>query len=99
AEITAKSRVNHFLWCLDRANTPLKSGNLDSTLQLLQAALKIDHSSQAIAELSRWLQAQIAAPLLKQLAQLEIDSEETEQNILLNLARTIFYNREKDILS
>ncbi|MEO0012772.1 MAG: hypothetical protein RLZZ535_1161 [Cyanobacteriota bacterium] len=99
AEITAKSRVNHFLWCLDRANTPLKSGNLDSTLQLLQAALKIDRSSGAIAELSRWLQAQIAAPLLKQLAQLEIDSEETEQNILLNLARTIFYNREKDILS
>ncbi len=96
AEITAKSRVNHFLWCLERANIPLKSGNLDAARQLLQAALKIDHSSGAIAELSRWLQAQAATPLIKQLAQLKIDSEEAEQTILTNLSKTILYNQEKD---
>lgn len=97
AKITAESRIHHFWWCLTQANIPLKSGNLDSALKLLQAALKINHAPEAIAELSRWLQEK--PPLVKQLAQLEIDSEETEQNILLNLSRTIFYNQEEDFLS
>jgi protein O-GlcNAc transferase len=95
AEITAKSRGYHFKWCLAEANTPLKSGNLDGALQLLQAALKIDHAPEAIAELSRWLQEKPATPLVKQLAQLEIDSGDAEQNILINLSRTIFYNQEE----
>ena len=94
AEITARSRVNHFYWCLERAKIPLKVGNLDGALQLLQAALKINNSAEAIANLAIWLQQELAAPLLKQLAQLEIDSTEAEQNILANLARRIFYNEE-----
>ncbi|MEN9568412.1 MAG: hypothetical protein RLZZ69_3608, partial [Cyanobacteriota bacterium] len=93
AEINAKSRAYHFSWCLAQANRPLKAGNLDSTVKLLQAALKINQTPEAIAELSLWLQEKSAIPLVKQLAQLEINSENAEQDILTNLSRTILYNK------
>lgn len=69
---------------------------IDYYLSSELAALKIDRSPGAIAQLSLWLQAQPAAQLVKQLAQLEIDSGTAEQNILINLSRTIFYNQEED---
>jgi protein O-GlcNAc transferase len=93
AEISAKSRAYHFSWCLTQANRPLKSNNLDSTVKLLQAALKINQTPEAIAELSLWLQEKSAVPLVKQLAQLKTNSEDAEQNILTNLSRTILYNK------
>ncbi|MGK7898400.1 MAG: tetratricopeptide repeat protein [Xenococcus sp. (in: cyanobacteria)] len=92
AEITAKSRAYHFSWCLGRANIPLQVGNLDGVLSLIQEALKMDNSPEAIASLSQWLQQEQAAALVKHIAVLEIDSAEAEQNILVNLARSIFYN-------
>ena len=99
ADITNRSRVNYFYWCLERADIPLKAGNLDGALQLIQAALKINNSDQAIASLSQWLQQEQAAPLVKQLVQLEIDSDEATENIeniniLANLSQSIFYNQE-----
>ncbi len=94
AEITARSRVNYFYWCLERADIPLKAGNLDGALQLIKAALKINNSEEAIASLSDWLQQEQAALLVKQLAQLEIDSVEAEENILVNLAQSIYNNQE-----
>ena len=63
AEITAKSRVNYFHWCLTRATIPLKSGNFDGALQLIQAAIKIDDSPEAIAKLDLWLDQNQIAPL------------------------------------
>ncbi len=72
AEITTKSRVNYFHWCLTRAAIPLKSGNFDGAFQLIQAAIKIDSSPDAIAKLSSWLDQDEIAPLKNQvLDQLE----------------------------
>lgn len=93
AEITAKSRINYFGWCLERASIPLQGGNLDGATQLLQAAIKINNSAKAIAHLSSWLQQKLADPLVKQLALGELKPGEVEQNILINLARSIFYNQ------
>ncbi|NJR47705.1 MAG: hypothetical protein HC775_19375 [Hyellaceae cyanobacterium CSU_1_1] len=89
------------MWCLAQANILLTSGNLEAAIQLLKAALKIDCSPGAIAQLSLWLQEKLVTvtPLVKHLAQLEIDSGETEQNILTNLSRTIFYNKKEDFLN
>ena len=94
AEITAKSRINHFLWCLDRAKVPLKSGNLVGTSNLLLAAIKIQGSASAIAQLEQWLQDDLAVPLVKHLAQLEA-SEDPEQEIIQRLAHKISEHRHQ----
>jgi|GEM_PF-543410 len=92
AEITAKSRINHFLWCLDRAKVPLKSGNLKGTSNLLLAAIKIQGSPGAVAQLKQWLEADLAMPMVEQLAQQPENSGDREQDILTRLSREIFYN-------
>ena len=92
AEITANSRINHFLWCIDRAKVPLKAGNLEGASNLLLAAVKINSSPRVMAELEQWLKDDLSQPLLEQLAK-QPESEDREQNILTRLARQIFYNR------
>ena len=68
AEITAKSRVNYFYWCLERAKTAVEFNKLDGALQLIQAAVKINSSSDAIANLRSWLDQEEVAPLRKKIA-------------------------------
>ena len=68
AEITAKSRINYFGWCLERAKIPLRAGNLDGAWQLIQAALEINHSPKAIAKLHQWLEQTENAPLKQEIA-------------------------------
>ncbi|MFB2983175.1 tetratricopeptide repeat protein [Microseira sp. BLCC-F43] len=68
AEITAKSRVHHFNYCLKLAAIPLKAGNIVGTLQMLQEALKLDRSPQAVANLFRWLTQDEAAPIREKIA-------------------------------
>jgi hypothetical protein len=67
AEITAKSRAFHFNWCLNRATIPLRFGNLEGSFQLIQEALKIDDSSEAIKKLFVWLTANELAPIRHQI--------------------------------
>jgi tetratricopeptide (TPR) repeat protein/glycosyltransferase involved in cell wall biosynthesis len=67
AAITAKSRVFHFEWCLKRAIIPLRFGNLEGVFQLIQEALKIDNSSEAIRKLFVWLTANELAPIREQI--------------------------------
>ncbi|GET37292.1 tetratricopeptide repeat protein [Microseira wollei] len=63
AEITAKSRSYNFNSCLKFTAIPLKNGNLKGALQMLQEALKIDRSPEAVAKLFVWLAQDEAAPL------------------------------------
>ncbi|MBW4565257.1 MAG: tetratricopeptide repeat protein [Mojavia pulchra JT2-VF2] len=67
AAITAKSRTYHFEWCLSRAVIPLKFGNLEGALQLIQEALKIDDSPESIRKLFVWLTANELAPIRQQI--------------------------------
>ena len=55
AEITAQARVNYFHWCLAQAKIPLQVGNLDGASQLVQTALKLDNSPEALAKVEAWL--------------------------------------------
>jgi tetratricopeptide (TPR) repeat protein len=68
AAIAAQSRSFHFDWCLRRASIPLKFGNLEGTFQLIQEALKIDDSSEAVRKLFVWLTANELAPIRQQIA-------------------------------
>ncbi|MEC4818669.1 MAG: tetratricopeptide repeat protein, partial [Scytonema sp. PMC 1069.18] len=63
AEITAKARRHNFNYCLRNAKIPLKAGNLAATFCIIQEALKIDQSSEAIAKLFEWLNQKEAAPV------------------------------------
>jgi tetratricopeptide (TPR) repeat protein len=63
AQITAKSRSHHFLYCLEFALIPLRAGNLAGAWQVLEEALKIDCSPEAIAKLFSWLTQKEATPL------------------------------------
>ena len=76
AEITARSRVNYFYWCLERAKIPLKVGNLDGAWQLIQAAVKINHSPEAMANLRLWLEQEEASSLRHKIASESIDISE-----------------------
>jgi tetratricopeptide (TPR) repeat protein/glycosyltransferase involved in cell wall biosynthesis len=73
-EITAKSRRHNFNYCMKHAQIPLSTGNLAATFRIIQEALKIDHSSEAVAKLFEWLNQNEAAPL----------REEIVSNIILN---------------
>jgi protein O-GlcNAc transferase len=67
ATITAQSRAYHFEWCMNRALTPLRFGNLAGALQLIQEALKIDDSSEAIRKLFGWLAIDEMTPIRQEI--------------------------------
>ena len=93
AEITAKSRINHFLWCIDRAKMPLRAGNFKAVINLLIAALKINGSQAAITKMSQWLEDDLAAPLVRELAQAEKGSADKEKDLLIEMSQTIVFPR------
>ncbi|MEH1906765.1 tetratricopeptide repeat protein [Nostoc sp.] len=62
-EITTQSRSYHFIYCLKSALTPLRALNLTGAWQVLEEALKIDHSPKAIAKLFSWLTQEETTPL------------------------------------
>ncbi|KKD39569.1 FkbM family methyltransferase [Limnoraphis robusta] len=68
AEITAKARRHFFKYCLDSAIVPIKAGNLSGAFRLIQEALKIDSSTEAINLLFTWLTQDEAAPLRLEIA-------------------------------
>ncbi|MBE9105916.1 hypothetical protein IQ229_13500, partial [Nostoc cf. edaphicum LEGE 07299] len=68
AQITARSQNHYFLYCLESAIIPLQAGNLAGVWQALEEALKIDRSSEAVANLFRWLTQEEAAPLRDEIA-------------------------------
>ncbi|MEM7591014.1 MAG: tetratricopeptide repeat protein [Cyanobacteria bacterium P01_A01_bin.83] len=98
-EISAQSRVHFFDWCLNHAKIPLSVGNFDGALSLIKEALKMNNSSQALDALRDWFQSEAAAPLVEQLAQLELDSTKLEQNTLTNLCRSILGNKQQEGLA
>ncbi len=67
AEITAKARSHRFHDCLTHAVIPLKAGNLAGAFQIIQEALKIDRSPEAVAKLFAWLTEEEAAPLREEI--------------------------------
>jgi tetratricopeptide (TPR) repeat protein len=67
AEITAKARIQNFNYCLAHASVPLKNGNLQASLRILQSALRIDSSSQSIAKLFKWLTQEEVAPVRQEI--------------------------------
>jgi tetratricopeptide (TPR) repeat protein len=68
AQITAQSRSHHFLYCLQYALIPLQAGNLAGAWRVLQEALKIDRSPEAVAKLFSWLTREEAAPVRDEIA-------------------------------
>ncbi|MBF2065164.1 MAG: tetratricopeptide repeat protein [Calothrix sp. C42_A2020_038] len=54
-EITAKSRSYHFDSCLKEVATRLKFGQVDGALRMVEEALKIDRSNEAMTKLLAWL--------------------------------------------
>ena len=66
-EITAKSRRHNFNYCMKHATIPLMTGNLAATFCIIQEALKIDHSSEAVAKLFEWLNQNEAAPVREEI--------------------------------
>ncbi len=75
AEITAKSRRHNFNYCMEHAIIPLNAGNLAATFRIIQEALKIDQSTEAVTKLFEWLSQDEAAPL----------REEIVSKLLLNI--------------
>jgi tetratricopeptide (TPR) repeat protein/glycosyltransferase involved in cell wall biosynthesis len=68
AEITNKSRSHYFNYCLASATIPLKTNNLAGAWGMLEEALKIDRSSEAVAKLFSWLTREEATPLRDEIA-------------------------------
>ena len=68
AEITAKARRHYFDSCLTQAIIPLQAGRLTGVFRLIQEALKIDSSPQAIEKLFSWLTKNEAASLRDEIA-------------------------------
>ena len=62
-EITATSRSHNFNYCLSEASIPLRFGNVDGTLRMIQEALTIDRSPSAVAKLFSWLTIDEMAPI------------------------------------
>ncbi|MEH2231816.1 MAG: tetratricopeptide repeat protein [Nostoc sp.] len=68
-EMTAKARSYNFEYLLERrVIIPLRAGYLTGALRMLQEALKIDCSPEAIAKLFAWLTQDEAAPLRNEIA-------------------------------
>ncbi|PHM10615.1 hypothetical protein [Nostoc sp. 'Peltigera malacea cyanobiont' DB3992] len=68
--MTAKARSYNFEYLLEsRVIIPLRAGySLTGALRMLQEALKIDCSPEAIAKLFAWLTQDEAAPLRNEIA-------------------------------
>lgn len=96
-EITARSRVNYFYWCLERAEIPLRVGNLNGALKLVRAALKINSSPQAVAQLLLWLQQEEAATLVDRLTSLDKEYCQEEDRILVDLAKNCYGDRQRSV--
>jgi predicted O-linked N-acetylglucosamine transferase (SPINDLY family)/glycosyltransferase involved in cell wall biosynthesis len=63
AQITAQSRNYYFKWCLERAEILLEAGNVSEAFHVIQEALKVDRSSEAVRELLSWLTQDDLAPI------------------------------------
>ena len=66
--ITQSARNHYFNYCLEHLLLPLKAGNIDGAFRLLQEALKIDSSPEALSKLFEWLNREEAAPLRAKIA-------------------------------
>ncbi|WP_424097246.1 tetratricopeptide repeat protein [Moorena producens] len=84
AAITANARNHYFNYCLNHMVIPLKTGNLAGAFRLLQEALKIDPSPQAVEKLFTWLTQAEAAPLRDEIAS-------KLRSIMLNHSSESFY--------
>ncbi|MEM6403691.1 MAG: glycosyltransferase family 2 protein, partial [Cyanobacteria bacterium P01_D01_bin.116] len=67
-EITAQARIKNFNYCLAHAFFPLKNGNLQGTLNIIEAALKIDRTSQSVSTLFNRLAQDDALPVKEVIA-------------------------------
>jgi protein O-GlcNAc transferase len=54
-QITTQSRKYYFKWCLERAEILLQAGDTFEAFLVIQEALKVDRSSEAVRELLSWL--------------------------------------------
>lgn len=68
--ITAKARRHYFRHSLAQTRIPLQAGNRAGALRLLQDALKIDSSPQAVQHLFEWLNNDEAAPLREEITRI-----------------------------
>jgi tetratricopeptide (TPR) repeat protein len=69
AEITAKARSYNFKYLIERRVVlPLKAGKINGALRMIQEALKIDQSPQAVEHLFAWLTTDDATPLRDEIA-------------------------------
>ncbi|MEH2181854.1 tetratricopeptide repeat protein [Nostoc sp.] len=87
-EITAKARSYNFEYLLEsKVIIPLKAGSLTGALRMLQEALKIDRSPEAVAKLFAWLTQDEAAPLREEIIAklLPLPIDNTQDNILTEL--------------
>ncbi|AVH69900.1 TPR repeat-containing protein [Nostoc sp. 'Lobaria pulmonaria (5183) cyanobiont'] len=87
-EITTNARSYNFEYLLEnRVIFPLMSGNMTGALRILQEALKIDRSPEAVAKLFAWLTKDEAAPLRNEIAAklLAIPQENIPDNIPIEL--------------
>ena len=97
ARVTTQSLAYHFDWCLARAVIPLQAGNFEGGLCLLEEALRMDSSPEAIAKLSFWIQQNPIANLENVLALFDNKSFDEEPNIIAELVGNFLYNKDEGI--
>ena len=90
AEITAKSRQDYFNRCLSQVGIPMKAGNLAGAFRLIQEALKIDSSTEAVTKLFTWLATEEATPLRNAIASKLISKSANDSNSEENLDNFYF---------
>ncbi len=66
--LIARARANAFDWCIHHVAVPLRSGNTEGALRLIQSALSIDRSRAAIGRLLGFLDQPMAAALRAEIA-------------------------------
>jgi len=79
-EITAKARSWYFQKCLTEAANLLEIGKIASAFRLIQEALKIDGSPEAVAKLFNWLTTEQAALLRNAIASKLISPSSNDSN-------------------
>ncbi len=67
-EITQKSQIFHFHWCLTRAAIVLNSNAIDGAMKLVQEALLIDNSETAAQKFLTWIDKPEFKPLKHEFA-------------------------------
>ncbi|MDJ0796789.1 MAG: tetratricopeptide repeat protein [Calothrix sp. MO_167.B12] len=90
AEITARSRKIYFNRCLSDVAIPLKADNVAGAFRLIQEALKIDSSPEAVSQLFNWLATEEAAPLRNAIASKLISQASNHNNSEENLNNFYF---------